>query len=142
MANQKAIDRFLKDYDNGVEITPEILKKLVEGLRSTKRGRPKKPFTDTVTLAIYQLLTAKEIARLINKDEKTVRDNLARAKKEGWVNYDARNYVDKKGKFVPHPKWCLTSESREIWLDNGSETWSFTFSIEKNKLFVSSKYLF
>ena len=137
MANQKTIDRFLEVYDAGDEITPEIIEKLVEGLRPRKKGRPKQKITHIAIFALYQLITAERIAELTNtSDVSTIRKAIARAVKEKWIYCEIQNYVDKNGKLVPHKKWNEGEKSRQIWLDNGKESLHFTFSIENNELMI------
>jgi hypothetical protein len=138
MANQDVIDWFLEIYDAGNEITPEVVKLLANGLRTRKRGRPSRKITHIATLALYQFCTAEKIVELLNKgDVSTIRKSIAKAKEEGWVYVTAHNFVDKKGKQTPERSWDYEGKSRQIWLDNGTETRCFTFLIEDNELKVS-----
>ena len=138
MANQDVIDWFLELYDAGKEITPEVVKLLAKGLRTRKRGRPSRKITHIATLALYQLCTAEKIVELLNKgDVSTIRKSIAKAKEEGWTYITAHNFVDKKGKVVTEKSWDYETKSRQIWLDNGTETRCFTFLIENNELKVS-----
>ena len=134
VANQNIIDMFLKVYDAGEEITPEILEKLVEGLRPRKKGRPKQIITHIAIFALYQLITAERISELTNRNVRKIRASIASAKKEKWIYCEFQNNVDEKGKSVPHQKWNEGEKSRQIWLDNGKESLHFAFTIKNNKL--------
>lgn len=142
MANQKIIDWFLKKYDSGEQITPQIIDQLVTGLRPRGRGRPGLQRIHLLYLALNHICTAEQMIVYLNKGNvSSVRKLVKKARNEGWEVVDFRNCTDKKGKKIRRKKGPLSKEDiKEVWIDNGEELHYFYFNLDhKGKLMVGER---
>jgi hypothetical protein len=138
MTKQETIDWFLEIYESGKKITPEIIDTLAKALRPRSRGRPTNKYSPFVLLALNQICTTETMEQYVHKSESAIIKSINKAKKAGWVVVNTSNYIDDKGNPLPNMKGILSSEpSKQIWVDNGKETYVFTFHLEeRNQLIV------
>lgn len=136
MANQKTIDWFLKKYDSGEVITPEMIDILVKkGLRFNEVGRRENKYSPVALFALRQLCPVKVIAGYIYKTERAVRAAIAKAKTDGWFEL---GIADSNDESASSEQGALSQRlSRQVLVSNSRESYAFAFYLDaSNRLAI------